>query len=70
MATKKQLTPDQQITWDMLNKMGLEPEDYYDFDADAIRDFPPMPAELATQLEEIQNRTRQALDRLEQRVHD
>ena len=70
MATKKQLTPDQQGTWDALKSMGLEPEDYYDFDADSIRDFPPIPAELDTQLKELQDRTRQALDRLEKRVHD
>ncbi len=70
MATKKQLTPAQQIAWDALKSMGLEPEDYYDFDADAIRDFPPIPAELGSRLKEIQNRTRQALNRLEQRVHD
>lgn len=70
MATKKQLTPAQQITWDALVNMGLEPEDHYDFGANAVRDFPPMPTELGTQLKEIQNRTREALDRLEQRVHD
>ena len=70
MATKKQLTPAQQIAWDALKSMGLEPEDYYDFDTDAIRDFPPIPAELDTQLKELQDRTRQALDRLEQRMHD
>ena len=70
MATKKQLTPDQRVTWDALASMGLEPEDYSDFDADAIREFPPIPAELGARLKEIQDRTRQALNRLEQRVHD
>ena len=43
MATKKQLTPAQQSTWDGLEDIGLDPEEYYDFDADAIKDFPPIP---------------------------
>ena len=70
MATKKQLTPTQQSTWDGLENMGLDPEEYYDFDADAIKDFPPVPAELETRLREIQHRTQRDLGKLEQRLHD
>ena len=70
MATRKQLTPAQQSTWDGLENMGLDPEEYYDFDADAIKDFPPVPAELETRLREIQHRTQRGLGRLEQLLHD
>ena len=70
MATQKRLTPAQQSTWDGLESLGLNPEEYYDFDADVIREFPPMPAELQIKLTEIQQRTQKNLDRLERRVHD
>ena len=70
MATKKQLNPAQQSTWDGLESMGLDPERYYDFDADAIKDFPPIPAELETELKEVQQRTQRGLERLERRLRD
>ena len=70
MATKKRLTPAQQSTWDGLESMGLDPEEYYDFEADAIKDFPPIPSELETALKEIQQRTQRGLERVERRLHD
>lgn len=70
MAAKKQLTPAQQSTWDGLEGMGLDPEEYYDFDADVIKDFPPIPDELETKLKEIQHRTQRDLEKLERRLHD
>ncbi|MCE2501943.1 MAG: hypothetical protein J4G13_13935 [Dehalococcoidia bacterium] len=68
MATKKRLTSAQQTTWNGLENMGLYPEDYYDFDADKIKDFPPMSNDLERKLKEIRRHTRQALERLEQRL--
>ena len=50
--------------------MGLDPEAYYDFDANTVKDFPPIPAELETKLKAIQKRTQKDLDRLERRGHD
>lgn len=70
MATKKSLTPAQQTTWDGLANMGLNPEDYYDFDSDEIKDFPPMSNDLEKKLKAIRRHTRQALDKLEQRLND
>ena len=70
MVTKRELAPAQESTWAALERMGLNPEDYYDFDADEIIAFPPIPIDLARKLAEIQSQTRQALDRLEQRLDD
>lgn len=70
MATKKQLTAAQQSTWDGLESMGLDPEDFYDFDTDTIKDFPPIPAVLRTKLEEIQHSTQRDLERPERRLDD
>ena len=70
MATKKQLTPAQQSTWNGLERLGLDPEEYYDVDADAIKDFPPIPTELEAQLKEIRQSTQRNLESLEQRLHN
>ena len=70
MATKRELTPAQESTRAALERIGLNPEDYYDFDADEIIDFPPLPMDLQKKLTEIRRQTRQALDRLEQRRDD
>ena len=70
MATRRGLTPAQETTWVALERMGLNPEGYYDFEADEIIAFPPIPIDLERKLAEIQRQTRQALDRLEQRLDD
>ena len=70
MATKRELTPAQESTWAALERMGLNPEDYYDFDADEIIDFPPLPGDLREKLTKIRCGTRQTLDRLERRLDD
>lgn len=70
MATKRELTPAQKSTWTALERMGLNPEDYYDFEADEIITFPPIPMDLRKKLAEIRRETRQALDELEQRLDD
>ncbi len=70
MTTRRELTPAQESTWVALERMGLNPEDYYDFDADEIIAFPPMPMDLHKKLAEIRRQTRQALDGLERRLDD
>ena len=67
MATRKRLTPVQQSTWDGLESLGLDPEEYYDFDTDAIKDLPPISSELETKLKEVQHRTRRDIEILERR---
>ena len=68
MATTKRMTKEQEQTWNGLESMELDPEEYYDFDDDEIIDFPPIPSELERQLKGIQRQTRRALSRLEQRL--
>ena len=70
MATRRGLTPAQETTWVALERMGLNPEDYYDFEADEIIDFPPMPMDLQKKLAEIRRQTKQALGGLEQQLND
>ena len=70
MATRRGLTPAQETTWVALERMGLNPEDYYDFETDEIIAFPPMPMDLQKKLAEIRLQTRHALDRLEQQLDD
>ena len=65
MGKRRELAPAQESTWMALEGLGLNPEDYYDFDADEIIAFPSMPMDLQKRLAEIRRQTRQALDGLE-----
>lgn len=65
MPTSK-LTPTQQVTWDGLLAMGLNPEDYYDFDNNEIIDFPPPTTELLEKLKPIKQRMAESNKRIDE----
>ena len=66
MANERELTPAQEAMWATLERLGVNPEDYYDFEADEIKEFPPMPIELQKRLAEIRLQTHQPLQDLDQ----
>ena len=62
MANRRELTTAQQAMWAALERLGVDPEAYYDFEADEMKEFPPMPIELQKKLAEIRLQTQQPLD--------
>ena len=66
MASERELTPAQASMWATLERLGVNPEHYYDFDADEMKEFPPMPIELQKRLAEIRLQTQRPLEEPEQ----